>query len=41
METIYITSLMCNLRVNPKSAMSYCNFYNPQIIKERIPDNKH
>ena len=41
MEVIYNTSLMCNLRVYLKSAVTYCNFYNRQIINERIPDNKH
>jgi len=28
MKTIYNTSLMCNLGVYPKSAVTYCNFYN-------------
>jgi len=41
MEIIYNKSLMCNLRVYPKSAVTYCNFYNRRIINERIPDNKH
>ncbi len=39
MEIIYNTSLMCNLRVYSKSAMTYCKFYNRQIKNERIPDN--